>query len=314
MKILVTGSEGSLMQFVIPHLLRQGHEVVGVDNFARYGVIERERNYDFIRGDLTDKEFVDKIMEGIDGVIQAAALIYGVGGFHKYPADILSKDIVLHQNILWAMKKHKVQKMAYISSSMVYERCQEHPSKEEHVMESLIPSTDYGLSKLVGERLCMAFQEQYGIDYVIWRPFNIITPLEAAEKEQGISHVFADFINNILIKKLNPLPIIGSGEQIRCFTWIDDVAKLIGEFSFDDKTNNREYNIGNPEPITMKELALMMYDGEEPLQFETVREYTDDVMIRIPDVNRAIKELGFEPTLKAKQSIEKCIAHIKEAE
>tara|TARA_A100001391_G_scaffold168837_1_gene129436 strand:+ start:5895 stop:6839 length:945 start_codon:yes stop_codon:yes gene_type:complete len=314
MRILVTGSEGSLMQFVIPHLLRLGHEVVGVDNFARYGVIERERSYDFIRGDLTDIDFVDKIMEGVDGVIQAAALIYGVGGFHKYPADILSKDVVLHQNILWAMKKHGVEKIAYISSSMVYERCQEHPSKEEHVMESLIPSTDYGLSKLVGERLCMAFQQQYGIKYVIWRPFNIITPLEAAEKEQGMSHVFADFINNILIKKLNPLPIIGSGEQVRCFTWIDDVAKLIGEFSFDDKTDNREYNIGNPEPITMKELALMMYDGEKTLEFETVREYSDDVMIRIPDVSRAIEELGFKPTLKAKESIEKCIAHIRDTE
>jgi UDP-glucose 4-epimerase len=314
MKILVTGSEGSLMQFVIPHLLRLGHEVIGVDNFARYGVIERERDYDFVKGDLTDKDFVDKIMEGVDGVIQAAALIYGVGGFHKYPADILSKDIVLHQNILWAMMKHGVEKIAYISSSMVYERCQEHPSKEEHVMESLIPSTDYGLSKLVGERLCMAFQEQYGIKYVIWRPFNIITPLEAAEKEQGISHVFADFINNILVKKMNPLPIIGSGEQVRCFTWIDDVAKLIGEYSFNDKTDNREYNIGNPEPITMKELALMMYDGEEPLEFETVREYADDVMIRIPDVSRAMKELGFVPTLKAKESIEKCVAHIKNTE
>jgi len=115
MRILVTGSEGSLMQFVIPHLIRLGHEVIGVDNFARYGVIDRERNYKFIRGDLTDMEFVDKIMKDVDGVIQAAALIYGVGGFHKYPADILSKDLVLHQNILWAMKEHNVKKIAYIS-------------------------------------------------------------------------------------------------------------------------------------------------------------------------------------------------------
>ena len=142
MKILVTGSEGSLMQFVIPHLIKNGHEVLGVDNFARYGVIERDREYEFIRGDLTDKEFVDQIMEGVDGVMQAAALIYGVGGFHKYPADIISKDVALWQNILWAMVKHNVKKIAYISSSMVYEKCDIHPSKEEYVMESLIPSTD----------------------------------------------------------------------------------------------------------------------------------------------------------------------------
>ena len=164
------------MQYVIPLLLKQGYEVVGVDNFARYGEIERERAYEFVRGDLTDPSFVDSIMSGIDGVVQAAALIYGVGGFHKYPADILSKDIVLHQNILWAMKKHGVKKVAYISSSMVYERCDNHPSTESDVDDSIIPSTDYGLSKLVGERLCRAFSRQYDINYVIWRPFNIITP------------------------------------------------------------------------------------------------------------------------------------------
>ena len=65
-RILVTGSEGSLMQYVIPVLQEEGYHVIGVDNFARYGEIKRERNYDFIRGDLTDKNFVDEIMQNID--------------------------------------------------------------------------------------------------------------------------------------------------------------------------------------------------------------------------------------------------------
>lgn len=307
MKILVTGSEGSLMQYVIPVLQKQGHEVVGVDNFARYGEIERERNYEFIRGDLTNPEFVDSIMEGIDGVVQAAALIYGVGGFNKYPADILSKDIVLHQNILWSMKKYGVKKIAYISSSMVYERCNNHPSREEDAFDSLIPSTDYGMSKLVGEKLCIAFARQYGIKYVIWRPFNIITPHEVAEKEQGLSHVFADFIKNLLFEKKNPLPIFGDGEQVRCFTWIEDVANAIGEHSFSDKTNNETYNLGNPEPISMKDLARLIYQGDDELKFETVREYSDDVIIRIPDITKAMNELGFKPTKKVKESVEACL-------
>ncbi len=306
-KILVTGSEGSLMQYVIPVLLKKGYEVIGVDNFARYGEIERKRNYKFIKGDLTDPEFVDSIMGGIDGVVQAAALIYGVGGFNKYPADILSKDIVLHQNILWAMKKHKVSKIAYISSSMVYERCNNHPSKEEDAFESTIPSTDYGMSKLVGEKLCRAFARQYGINYVIWRPFNIITPHEVAEKEQGLSHVFADFIKNLIVEKKNPLPIFGDGEQIRCFTWIEDIANAIGEYSFESKTDNETYNLGNPEPITMKELARLIYQGTDELTFETVKEYSDDVTIRIPDISKATKELGFKPSKKVKDSVKVCL-------
>ena len=79
--ILVTGSEGSLMQYVIPVLQSEGYSITGVDNFARYGKIDRDRNYKFIKGDLTDKEFVNHIMKDIDGVVQAAALIYGLMDF-----------------------------------------------------------------------------------------------------------------------------------------------------------------------------------------------------------------------------------------
>lgn len=317
MKILVTGSEGSLMQAVIPLLMENGHTVRGVDNFARYGEIERARSYEFIRGDLTDIGFVDRVVEGADAVIQAAALIYGVGGFHKYPADILSKDIALHQNILHSMLRNNIKKMVYISSSMVYERCQTHPSKEEDVDSSLIPSTDYGLSKLVGERLTQAFHRQYGFDYVIWRPFNIITPHEKAENELGTSHVFADFMKNIILEKRTELPIIGDGEQIRCFTWIGDVARGIADYSFDERAKNQIFNLGNPEPITMKNLATLIYDGAKVkgliegngngLHFESKMSFSDDVRTRIPDVSKAKEVLGWEPTLKAEESIERCL-------
>ena len=316
MKVLVTGSEGSLMQAVIPRLLEKGHSVKGVDNFARYGEIERDRDYEFVRGDLTDTDFVEKVVKGSDAVIQAAALIYGVGGFHKYPADILSKDIALHQNILHSMVRNDVKRMVYISSSMVYERCRTHPSREEDVDESLIPSTDYGLSKLVGERLTKAFHRQYGINYVIWRPFNIITPHEKGESELGTSHVFADYIKNIVVEKRSQLPIIGDGEQIRCFTWIGDVARGIAEFSFDPRAENQTFNLGNPEPITMKDLANLIYgsaqnhgliSGNGGLSFETKMSFEDDVRTRIPDVSKAKKVLGWEPTLKAAASVDRCI-------
>jgi len=316
-KILVTGSEGSLMQAVIPLLIEQGHAVKGVDNFARYGEIERSRNYEFVRGDLTDMTFVDEVVAGVDAVIQAAALIYGVGGFHKYPADILSKDIALHQNILQSMLKNNIKKMVYISSSMVYERCQTHPSKEEDVDVSLIPSTDYGLSKLVGERLTQAFHRQYGINFVIWRPFNIITPHEKGENDLGMSHVFADYIKNIIHEKRTDLPIIGDGEQIRCFTWIGDVARGIAEFSFDERAENQIFNLGNPEPITMKDLANIIYEkarnhklingNGDGLKFETTLSFQDDVRTRIPDVSKAKEVLGWEPTLKVSESVERCV-------
>ncbi len=309
------------MQEVIPRLMANGHTIIGIDNFARYGEIDRERDYEFIRGDLTDPEFVDTVVRDVDAVMQAAALIYGVGGFNKYPADILSKDINLHQNIMHAMLRNGIKKMVYISSSMVYERCEKQPSKEEDVDESLIPSTDYGLSKLVGERITRAFHRQYGIGYTIWRPFNIITPHEVGENDLGLSHVFADYIKNIVKEQRSEIPIIGDGEQIRCFTWIGDVARGIADYSFDERAANETFNLGNPEPITMKQLAAIIHDGAREkglvnsngngLSFRTEKSFPDDVRIRIPDVNKAKEVLGWEPTLKVAESVERCLDLMK---
>jgi UDP-glucose 4-epimerase len=318
MKILVTGSEGSLMQAVIPHLLERGHQVVGVDNFFRYGRIERPRAYQLIEGDLADEAFVKRIMtDDIEGVIQGAARIFGVSGFHAYPADILGRDVTLHQNILWAAKELKsIKRIVYISSSMVYERCETVPSTEEDVDHMRIPFTDYGLSKLVGERLSRAFQTQFGMDFTVWRPFNIITPFERAEAEPGFSHVFADFIERLIIKRENPLSVIGDGEQIRCFTWIGDVAGAIAEFSFDERTRNETFNLGNPEPMKMRDLAHMIFEiaqergaiskGQE-LAFKHLPTFPDDVRIRVPSVDKAARLLGWTPQVKTRESVNRCV-------
>ena len=315
MKILVTGSEGSLMQSVIPKLIAKGHEVVGVDNFSRYGEIQRTRVYELIIGDLTNNDLVEKVTKNIDVVIQGAAIIYGVQGFHHYPADILGKDVTLHKNILDASLKNGVKKVVYISSSMVYERAEKVPSEEIDVDEMLIPLTDYGLSKLVGERLSRAYYKQYGLTYTIWRPFNIITPYEKAEKEIGFSHVFADFIDRIVLKKENPLRIIGTGEQVRCFTWIEDVSDAIANHSLDSRTDNQIFNIGNPVPITMTNLAHKIHQlaianniiKDEKLDFKNLEAPKDDVKVRVPSIEKIKSQLGWSPKMSLDDALVICL-------
>lgn len=290
---------------------------MGVDNFCRYGPSARQRDYTFVEGDLADRGFADSVVRGVEGVIQAAARVYGVGGFHRYPADILANDVTLHQNILWSAKDHGVGKVCYVSSSMIFERCPHHPSREDHAFESLIPSTDYGLSKVVGERLCHAFARQYGLTYVVWRPFNVITPFERGESEPGISHVFADFIRRIVLEGTNPITILGDGRQIRCFTWIEDVAETIATYSFEPTTDNQTYNLGNPEPITMRELARMIHhearsqsalsSDAKPLQMISHEAFSDDVKTRIPDVTKARRQLGWKPTVKIAEAVRRCV-------
>lgn len=319
MRILVTGSEGSLMQWVIRHLVDNGHDVVGVDNHARYDDYEHTRvvdpeEYELHKADLTDYDRVMELTADVDGVINAAALIYGVKGFHEYPADILSNDLTIHRNILEGAQKHGIDRVAYLSSSMVYEQ-DEPPHREDDVWGSLVPSTDYGLSKVVGERLSMAFEEQYDIEYTIWRPFNIITPYEKSEDEAGISHVFADFLRKLLVEKQNPMEIFGDGEQVRCFTWIDEVAGAIAANSFNTETTNEAYNLANPEPVTMEELATEIFEkGKErdlvtgeSLEFDYVPIYDDDVKKRVPSVEKAQQDFGWDPQIKLDDSLERCI-------
>lgn len=325
MKILVTGSEGSLMQAVIPYLIANGHEVVGVDSLFRYNErMNLAKGYDFEKIDLTNPFDVDSLIGRIkpDYIIQAAARIFGVGGFNKYCADILYNDPMLHGNILQSAVKWQVKRVVYISSSMVYENCPQNidiPVYEDMVDKHPAPYTEYGMSKYVGERMSIAYKKQYDLDYTIWRPFNIITPYEKSEGNIGTSHVFADYIKHIVVEKKNPLPIIGDGSQIRCFTWIDDIARMIATESFNDRSLNETFNLGNPEPFTMKQLAHIIHDeaveqgfiSPGNLSFETVADYFADVKVRIPDISKAERTLNFKPTKKLQESIKYCLGHLK---
>jgi len=316
MKVLVTGSEGSLMQATIPILIRNGWEVTGVDNQSRHGSYARERDYTFHSDDLTSPEVARRLTAHQDMVIQAAATIYGVGGFHKYPGTILSNDLTLHANLLRSSVASGVSRFVYISSSMVYERCDHAPSSEDDsCLRERVPSTDYGLSKLVGERLCRAFSQEFGLAYTVWRPFNIITPLEEADAQPGVSHVFADFKRRIIDERASSLPLIGDGEQVRCFTWIDDIASAIAQFSNDVRTANQVFNLGNPRPVTMRTLAQMIFErakdnglfGEnEELSFSSGSTFEDDVRFRMPSVARARDILGWSPQVSLEDALDRC--------
>ncbi len=318
MKLLITGSEGSLAQIVIPYLQKEGHEIVGVDNFSRYGTIERKREYEFITGDLGDTTVVKSIFSGykFDAVFHFAAIIYGVVGFHKRPADIIADNNLTTINLLKYGHEY-IQRFIYLSSSMVYERSMKWPHREEDTENIVVMSTSYGLSKYIGERVTQSFHEQYGTDYVIWRPFNIITPFEAPE-EEGFSHVFADMIDKILVQKQNPVNIFGDGEQIRCFTNIYDVGDSLAQFSLRKEATNQIFNIGNTEPTSIKELAANIVSiGKEygllpdnyDLSFKHQPIYADDVKKRIPDVSKIQKTFNWEAKIKIDKSLREYIKH-----
>jgi len=130
-----------------------------------------------------------------------------------------------------------------------------------------------------------------------------------------MSHVFADFLRKLLVEKQNPMKIFGDGEQVRCFTWIDKVAEAIATQSFADATTNEAYNLANPEPVTMKELAERIFEEgkkrgivrSEELEFDHVSIYDDDVKKRVPAVDKAVDHFNWDPQIKLEDSLDQCI-------
>ena len=227
--VLVTGSEGSLMSYVIPALLCKNYEVIGVDIKGH----KNSHDYTYINLDLHNNNRLEEVFRCYNPnyVLHAAASIYGVKGFNDLGADIIANDLASTINLLHASVYHNVKKFIFTSSSIVYEQV---PAGLENssIDDFPAPKTYYGLSKYTGEKIIKAFFEQYHLPYIIWRPFNIITPWEEAGKEQGYNHVFTDFIDMIVKKQQRKIKIIGDGQQIRCFTWIKEIADAIAKFSF----------------------------------------------------------------------------------
>jgi nucleoside-diphosphate-sugar epimerase len=305
-----------MAQLVIPRLLAQGHIIVGADNFSRHGQVQRERKYEIISADLCDTASVKQVYAAhqYDCVFHFAAMIFGVMGMHKRAADIISTNDLITNNLL-KYGHDKVKRFVYLSSSMVYETSRSYPHMEDETDTLPVMRSAYGLSKYIGERVIQAYRQQYGTTYVFWRPFNVIAPTEKAE-ETGFSHVFTDMIEKIIAKKLSPVPVLGDGEQIRCFANLSDIVDVISDYSLRPEADNQAMNIGNPEPLTIKELAakivtigkrLGVVDPGYKLSFECKPVPDEDVKKRIPDVSKLKRLFGWEPKVLVDQSLEQCI-------
>ena len=136
-KVLVTGSAGFIGGYVVQELLDGGHTVVGLDNFSKYGPVKHSYddhpNYHFVEGDARDVGLVTELLDGCDHFIAGAAMIGGISYFHAYAYDLLAtNERIMAASCDAALAAHQagtLQKMTYVSSSMVYESTGHWPSQ-----------------------------------------------------------------------------------------------------------------------------------------------------------------------------------------
>lgn len=333
-KVLVTGSAGFIGGYLVEDLLDRGYAVVGVDNYSKYGPVTRTYDnhprYTFFEADARDVDVLTKALEGCKWFIAGAALIGGVSYTNAYPYDILATNERITaascDAAIQALREGILEKVVYISSSMVFESTTRWPSREGEELEIPPARPAYGFQKLAVEYFARAAFDQYGLPYTIVRPFNVVgigehRALEPPRLLQGnirlaTSHVVPDLVKKVLQGE-DPLRILGDGSQIRHYTYGADLARGIITAMENPNALNEDFNIATATSTSVLELAGLIWNKIKgphvPFRYTFEEPYEHDVQKRVPSVEKAKALLGFEATTTLDEMLDQVIPWIERA-
>ena len=208
-KILCLGGAGFIGSYVVRELLNAGHSVTVIDNFSKYGYIEHDfYNHPNFRLEIKDvRTMYPMEFKGYDIVLCLAAFIGGIRYFHKIPYRISRDNTELLAHAIDSTLAAAPDALfVYFSSSMIYERM-DRPVTEADSSQQPVPITNYGMQKLFGEFMTRGAHQEFGLQYLIVRPFNAVGSGELPDfksdgsVEFGMSHVIPDFIYKAIVKQ-----------------------------------------------------------------------------------------------------------------
>lgn len=313
-RVLVTGSAGFIGGYVVEDLLARGYAVTGIDNYSKYGPVAKSYDshprYRFVEGDVRDVDLVVDLLADCDHLVAGAALIGGISYFHTYPYDLLATNerimAATCDAAIRALPAGRLQKVTYLSSSMVFESTEHWPSVEGDERKIPPPLSSYGFQKLAVEYFAKAAWDQYRVPFTIVRPFNCVgvgegralgdVEIPSGNVKLAMSHVVPDLIQKVL-KGQDPLHVLGDGQQVRHYTYGADLARGIVTAMESEAALNEDFNLSTAQSTTVLELAELIWtkchgDGR-PFAFVSDEAFEHDVQKRVPDVTKAREVLGF---------------------
>ena len=306
MKILVTGSAGFIGFHLIQKLLARGDEVVGLDNFNEYydptlkerrnEILEKEKGFTLIRGDILDRQTVEEAMKGVDRVCHLAA-IAGVRHAMEHPDEYIASNIDGFFHVLDEVRKQEIPGLIYASSSSVYGSNEKLPFTEDDRVDN--PVSLYGMNKRDNELMAHTYHHLYGTNVTGLRFFTVYGSYGRPD--------MALFIFTDAILKGKKIQIFGEGKMQRDWTYIDDIVN--GIIASIDKNSDEEiFNLGGGEK---EELMSFVSIIEQACGKETEKEFLPmqpgDFRASLADISKAKNALGYDPKTEIAEGIPKFV-------
>ncbi len=311
----MTGGAGTIGSAVVRRLLRdQDWEVRVSDQLSVPGWMDGQ--VDVHSADLRVPSNARAAVSGCSHVIHLAAIVGGIANFHKLPYTLTEANNALTGAVVSAALDQGVDRLLYVSSSMVFERATIFPTPEEHLDQCPAPRSAYGFSKFSGEVYTRAAHEEHGLPYTICRPFNAYGPGERPEPgEPGIAHAVPDLIAKALAHQ-RPLQIFGTGVQTRTLTHVDDIADGLVTALVSPAGENNDFNISASRELTVAAVARMIWEAcgntAEELEFQHLPSFKVDVQRRWPSVEKARRVLGWEARIPLEDGIAETVAWLRD--
>jgi len=313
MKILLNGGAGFIGSTASERLLKDGYELVVLDNFCDfYDPKLKEENvkiveevakkyngsYELVRGDIRDDKLVDELFKKhkFDCVIHWAAMA-GVRPSIENPK--LYEDVNIHGlvNVLEAMKNNNCHKMVFISSSSVYGNNKKVPFSEKDNVDN--PISPYAATKKAGELICYTYHKLFNVDTACLRYFTVYGPRQ--RPDLAINKFTRLMLNN------EPIPMFGDGTTARDYTYVDDIVHgtiLSMEYILKNSDVYEIFNLGGSNPISLKDMInLIAKELKATPKIDQLPMQAGDVDITYSDYSHAKEVLGYEPKVKFEEGI-----------